>query len=69
MNQKEVVETLSFNAKIEPSFTELGNTLVCLCVHFLLIFALLRHYKHTLLETGTMIFHNNNKNLDPSFEH
>jgi uncharacterized protein (TIGR01589 family) len=23
MNQKEVVETLSFNAKIEPSFTEL----------------------------------------------
>lgn len=26
MNQKEVVETLSFQAKIEPSFTELGNT-------------------------------------------
>lgn len=25
MNQKEVVDTLSFQAKIEPSFTELGN--------------------------------------------
>lgn len=25
MNQKEVVETLSLQAKIEPSFTELGN--------------------------------------------
>lgn len=28
MNQKEVIETLSFQAKIEPSFTELGNALV-----------------------------------------
>jgi hypothetical protein len=26
MNQKEVVDTLSFQAKIEPSFTELGNS-------------------------------------------
>jgi uncharacterized protein (TIGR01589 family) len=25
MNQKEVVDTLSIEAKIEPSFTELGN--------------------------------------------
>jgi hypothetical protein len=40
MNQKEVVETLSFQAKIEPSFTELGNALVCINVRFLLIFAL-----------------------------
>jgi hypothetical protein len=30
MNQKEVVDTLSLQAKIEPSFTELGNTLVVL---------------------------------------
>lgn len=29
MNQKEVVDTLSLQAKIEPSFTELGNALVC----------------------------------------
>jgi hypothetical protein len=28
MNRKEVVRTLSGQAKIEPSFTELGNTLV-----------------------------------------
>jgi hypothetical protein len=28
MNQKEVVDTLSFQAKIEPSFTELGNSLL-----------------------------------------
>lgn len=27
MNQKEVVDTLSLEAKIEPSFTELGNGL------------------------------------------
>jgi hypothetical protein len=28
MNQKEVVDTLSLEAKIEPSFTELGNIIV-----------------------------------------
>jgi len=43
MNQKEVVDTLSLQAKIEPSFTELGNTLVVLYAQkslFFLIFTL-----------------------------
>jgi hypothetical protein len=33
MNQKEVVDTLSFQAKIEPSFTEIGNPLQLFYYH------------------------------------
>lgn len=50
MNQKEVVDTLSFQAKIEPSFTELGNYLLrpevptLLNLHFSLFHKLIQDF-------------------------